>query len=998
MKLVLILLLISFNLLAWEHYGDGVFYEDKNLIGLKTDPNNTLTTYFKNENLAPGLYRISYELKSMGINSPIGGYSFWNFFDAGNGTEFVIKDLAGVFDWRHVSYTINVKKGLTFWFRLSVPGSIQIKNLKIDKWQSYEPLKIENLQSLKNEKKIDNEIDFKLTKVFDFNSPENGHDLKISKDINNNGIGEFSSGRFYDFSVKKLKDLKIEEFDILSLNVFNPTLENGTFSFSIKDIDSKDYWSSLNFNQSIIPGWNTIKIDLKDYVGERGSHRFFRKLDFNKLSKIFFSVSFPGDLNRDHLALDNVYLSRLPKLKLIPNVLAFDFTSVQSNRPQFTPVYAYNEYNKELGYGFLEQQFTRVNDAKYVPEFWRYTIGIKSGKFKVDLPNGNYFIKLNINSLGYWDVPFYSDRTVLLNNRPIFKETRNSSIFLSDLLQFENVEPRLNDHPYDLYLNKIFKTIDREVEVKNGELVFDFNGDQSGIELNSLFIIRKDTKTKFDQLSMKLEKQLKDEFALVSSYNPPAINIKSNNISLVEISPDILSFKEKKINENSVRSFLFKGEELRAMIAIESKDKSLLIINNESKNIKISRLVNQYLSRDLNHESFSLSGSFFKPVLDNSLKVEANTKTYLLLTYKNDGSRPGNLISKLSLKMNDLNFSFDIIVKNSNLEPLKLNIPVGFLSLDPLPFSYFNNESYESFRKKYRLMALEKFNEIGMTAISGIPKLENLDDFLSTLTKFPNIKTVFSYGGQFNINENNNDEITHLKTILKKFKDKKIEFIYTYSDEANGYSNKIVDDIKKGSELKRKLPELKIGGFSNFNDQEVKKLNNLFDFGFYSSLKNEDLNYLKKNNLNFGLYGGGASNLSDLRHVFGFALFLAQKNGVRGYLEWNTPGFNNFPYYDLDGRESDVVLFYPTISDGLFESFRFQLLKEGLAINQRLRYLEFLVENKKVSPEIEKEINSLLKLIKTQNYFEANYHFMSQYKYDFEKYKKQIDSLISRIN
>ena len=137
-------------------------------------------------------------------------------------------------------------------------------------------------------------------------------------------------------------------------------------------------------------------------------------------------------------------------------VYAFDFTSHKDSQISgFRKVTSQNLYDPELGFGFVNPRFWRVEDSQWAANSLRYTIGVLGGHFKVKLPNGKYRMQLIIDRLGFWDPSFWKDRTIYLNGTPVFKESRSyANEFLKDLLQFEKNVPKIEDHPYDLYLKK----------------------------------------------------------------------------------------------------------------------------------------------------------------------------------------------------------------------------------------------------------------------------------------------------------------------------------------------------------------------------------------------------------------------------------------------------------------------------------------------------------------------------------------------------------------
>jgi hypothetical protein len=218
--------------------------------------------------------------------------------------------------------------------------------------------------------------------------------------------------------------------------------------------------------------------------------------------------------------------------------------------------------------------------------------------------------------------------------------------------------------------------------------------------------------------------------------------------------------------------------------------------------------------------------------------------------------------------------------------------------------------------------------------------------------------------------------------------------VHTFSDEASGYSDKIQEDVKKGQELKKHYPFLLLGGFSSLVNDDLKELNDLFDYGFYSHITDHTVNKAKKK---WGSYNASPGNLDDPRFTFGPGLFKARQKGLSHYLEWHLTGFNNYPYYELDGRESDVSMFMPTTSGEVLPTLRFELATEGIYSFRKLLLLKDLIEKKKGN-------NRHLTLAKkwmdeqvTNNNFLKSDSFLSGKGKSFSVFKMELNKHLSKL-
>jgi hypothetical protein len=1024
---------LSFNFNAqepqWIFYGEGLgsyVTENGDSIKLSTDWGESETAYFTWKDLSPGLYKVVTYVKAQDVQKGADGFSFWHFYDGGFGTKSPFMDLHGDYDWRKVEYTIKVKASeLTIWFRLKSPGTIWVDKLTLEPVQSSdEKVILENPRPLNTQVTINkNQKILPKKKLYSFEGSESGHPFKLK-----NKAGEFSSHDYSNFKVSKLPIKDWTGYDRLEMDVFNPNSQYAPFYVTLADNKTTDYWSQTNYKQTLAPGWNRLSFSLTQYVGERGSHRFDRAINLAKLEKFFITIDPESKLSieNNHFLIDNIYLSSNPYPAIPEGVKAFDFTSHKAaSTSNLIKITTQTNYNDSRGFGFVDPVFWRVEDSEYASEVDRYSIGLLSGHFRVKLPNGLYQVSLNINKLGYWDVPFWSERSVSINGSTLFKESRDKGKdFLTDLLMFDSIVPTSKDHPYDLYLAKIFKSIDKSVEVKNGVLDLDFKGDPTGVALNSLIIWKKSLDSVGSLYKNQLEKRNRLEFDWMSrsiQKDPKAIK----NFSVAVVEPD-LTMNPTNVKKTLSESLNFQGGtgenpyqvmQLTAGPTDENISLNFSELSN-SKGEKLSKeflsindVIFQYTSPDTNHETYLITGKYLRPLsFGKSIMLKKNESRYLWLGIAiNEQTPRGVFKGEVLIKRNGGQNKLPIQVTVLPYSLPKIEFPVGFFGIDPLPYSYFKNNDYNELRKRYRYMALKKIGEAGFTTFTGLPEnVEELDELFKESKKY-GFQTVYSYGGQFpqtrlDLNKKPTDmsEDKFYKKAADELKDlfnKKSwpKIVHTFSDEAGGYSDKVAVDIEKAKKYQKYFPFMSLGGFGSFDGAEASKLNNFFEYGFYSSLNKSDITKLKDKGLRWGFYNASAGNLDDPRFSYGLGLFIARQNGLSQYLEWNSTAFNNYPFYDFDGRESDVVMFYPTIDGKLFNSVRFELSVEGLHSYMKLKLLENILATKNNSSLELKAAKEWLSTIKNENSFYSSATFMSQKNMNFKELMTNLNKHLTQL-
>nr|BDT29343.1 hypothetical protein BHI3_28090 [Bacteriovorax sp. HI3] len=1020
----------------WSFYGEGTGAyvsntgrdKDQTSLWLSTDWGESETAYFTWNDLSPGLYKVITYVRAQDVQKGSEGASFWHFYDGGFGTVSPFMDLHGDYDWRKIEYTIKVKdKDLTVWFRLKAPGQVWVDDFYLEKVETgNDKVSIEPAAPLKVSGALKKLAAKTATKkiLYTFDKSEPGHPFDLK-----NKAGTFSPQKFFNFKVDKMPVKDWSAYDRIEMDVFNPNENYIDFYLTLADDQTTNYWSQVNHKQTLAPGWNKLNFSLTQYVGERGSHRFQRSINLSKLNKVFVVID-PDSKNtyeNKNFLIDNIALTANPMPAIPENVWAFDFTSQKANNnTNLTQVTTQTSFNEARGFGFVEPKFWRVEDSQYASEMLRYSIGMLGGHFRVKLPNGKYQMNLVVDKLGYWDVPFWSDRTVYANGTPIFKETRGSAgDFLGDLLRFEGITPESWDHPYDLYLSKVFYNIDKTVDVSNGYLDLEFDGDATGISLNSLVLWSKSAEAQAQAYKIALEKRNKLEFDWMSRAISKDKTNPSQKFSAVLVEPD-LYLNPTSAKKASGTTLSFQGGigdtpyQLIQLTASASSDEKISwsfgdFTNEKGEKIakgdlNVSELVFQYTSPDINHETYLLTGKYLKPLKDVSVVVKKSQNKYLWLQTKIGEKTPQGVFKGevvLHRGSEKISFPTEITVLNYTLP--KVDFPVGFFGLDPLPYSYFPKNGYNDLRKKYRYMALSKLGEAGFTTFTGLPEdTSELNDLFKEALKW-GIQTVYSYGGQFpqaylDLNKkpgNMSEEEFYkraadtLKPLLSKKDWPKI--VHTFSDEAGGYSDKTASDIELAKKFQKYLPFMTLGGFGSFHGGDSAKLNGYFTYGFYSSLSKGDISRLKDNNLRWGFYNASAGNLDDPRFSFGLGLYVARTNGLSQYLEWHSSAFNNYPYYDFDGRESDVVMFFPTRDGKLLHSLRFELASEGLHAYKKLKLLENAVTSGIGNREALNSAKTWMDSLRRENYFYSSTTFMSNKKINFREFETKLNEHLKNV-
>ena len=955
----------------WGSWGNGfsehqteIGHNSKGSIHLSTDWDETQTIHYTWSNLKPGLYKVKAFVRGQNIQPHNDKTSFWHFYDAGSGTESVFTELNGSYDWRRVEYTLNVpKNALTIWFRLKSPGQVWIDDFSLEPASSSQSLVIENPKPLRDSRISKKSINTKKElMVLDFDKAVRAHPFSVAVIPEGGKSGKLASQKYYNFDPTSFMAGNWSQYDRIQMDLFNGNAGFVEFYLTVGDHLTTNYWSQLNHKTHLAPGWNHLSFSLSQLLGERGSHRFNRSLDLTKIKKWFIVLDHNQKFKANsNFFIDNIKFTADPYPVPDKGVLAFDFTSQKDNQDSgFQKVTTQNSYNTEAGFGFVDPKFWRVEDSQWVGNPLRYSIGLQSGSFKVDLPNGNYQMSLSFERLGYWDVSFWKDRTILLNGKAVFKESRSSGKdFLKDYLQFESIVPNSHDHPFDLYLSKIFKPHEFSFQVTKGSLDLEVFGDATGINLNSLIIWKAEDRAKAQKFIADTNKRLKTEFNwMTRSLNPSTKKLPDQLVSVIDSS---LTLKPGDVAPAAQQTLAFKGgngEKPYQLIQVrgngelswtlgELKDKNGHTL--KSSQFSFYELIPQFISPDLNHETYLVAAKYLKPLRRYAIELDGeNTKFVWVQLNVETGSIPG--VYKGEFKISGKVIPVQVDIAGYSLP--KLNFPVGFFGPDPITPSYFTGGGLDRLTLDYKIKAIKILGEAGFTTFSSFPAVKvkpdftldtkHLDEVLTAASRAGMTQEYFSYGGKFPqqlLNEN--DSLKNIAPNLKQYLNRPgmPKLIHTFSDEAGGYSDRVKEDVELGKELKTELPFMLRGGFGSKNESATKELNSLFDYGIYSNVSKAQLNSMKRSE-KWGSYNVSPGNLDDPRFTFGPGLYYARHAGLNHYLEWHSSAVNNYPYYDLDGRESDVVMFMPTSNGELYNTIRFELAVEGLTVLRKLILLE----------------------------------------------------------
>ena len=224
------------------------------------------------------------------------------------------------------------------------------------------------------------------------------------------------------------------------------------------------------------------------YVGEKS--RPGRMLDLAHVTRLVLSIS---DTAAAPLYLDNLRMERddSPVVVDFAGLHAFDLgTSTSPVMEPFTAITPATRYSKGRGYGLKDARIWRAFDVLQPEPLYQDFLCIEAGGLAVDLPNGRYRVFVNIDSpSGFWgEYQVYRKRAILAEGRPVVSETMDFATFRKQYFRFWNLEDLPADNTFDKYQKAYYHEKQFEVEVTDGQLNLEFQGENWGCCVSAVVI------------------------------------------------------------------------------------------------------------------------------------------------------------------------------------------------------------------------------------------------------------------------------------------------------------------------------------------------------------------------------------------------------------------------------------------------------------------------------------------------------------------------------
>ncbi len=246
--------------------------------------------------------------------------------------------------------------------------------------------------------------------------------------------------------------------------------------FEVRDTETRDYWTRVNYSTVVPPGASTLIIPTALYVGEKS--RPGRPLNLRGIVRVVFSI---GEAPEAPLFIDNLRLERDTETEKVrfEGLYAFDLgTRTSPVMEGFTPLDSSVAYTKGRGYGWKDVRIWRSFDALQPDPLYQDFVCIEAGGLAIDVPNGRYRVFVNMDSpSGFWgEVQRYRRRALVLEGEA-HVDAMDMAVFTGRYYRNWDRDDLPTECTFDKYQVPYFQEKDFEVEVRDGQLNIEFGGE-----------------------------------------------------------------------------------------------------------------------------------------------------------------------------------------------------------------------------------------------------------------------------------------------------------------------------------------------------------------------------------------------------------------------------------------------------------------------------------------------------------------------------------------
>ena len=805
------------------------------------------------------------------------------------------------------------------------------------------------------------------------------------------------------------------EYDYLKADFFVDSDKPIDLYIEIRDKETKNYWTRVNYNVMLLPGKSTLTLPTNLFVGEKS--RPGRPLLRDAITRLVFSL---GKQNTP-VYMDNLRLECDDSDKAnFQELHAFDFGTTSSPVLRgMTKATAGTRYTKGRGYGFKNAKIWKCYkpDVLQPDVVYRDFVNPESGGFAIDLPNGKYHIFLNIDCPGgFWgELPKYHQRKVIIEGKDELVEQMDKQKAIEKYFRFADKDDLYTENTFDKYLGEIFQEKEFDVEVTDGQLNIEFEGRNWANCLSCLVVYPESKSKEGKKYLADLKERRRADF---DNYFKRLLYVEKNPV----IAPSVADKKKGYIlfsrdyMEDVYPNTNPKKEEIKATVdgfatvgEIEPVTFSIKplrdlgkvkIIPTELKGpgtipasaIKVGYISNRISRVQMDGSVYTIKPRYVMTTSEIDLPKDTARRFWANIEVPKD-TPVGKYTGELKLefadgKQDSVKVDFEVI---SAKELPKLDVPAGPWGID-IRVPWYVNEmtAWNDAMDEKCLALMQKYGCTSFSAILGIKTngkgkeltldFTNADKAMALARKHGMLAVVnygtfihglnlYGYPTPQNPKQFGFDSLEKLykhvfKLVDEHAKEKNwLPLIITACDEP------VEVDIKKSAKnaaiLKKCVTDrIRFSGATSMvgNDKNNKHqpLVKNMDIANYNRHDTDSINAANKTG-GWAFYNGGN------RWTYGFYMYMLRKKyNMQTRLAWHWNANAGDPYYALDCREDDYAWANANAKGELVPALHFERIREGIDDYRYLLALEELIKknpNHQATPKAKVLIEEVLALV-----------------------------------
>ncbi len=802
-------------------------------------------------------------------------------------------------------------------------------------------------------------------------------------------------------------------YDYLKADVYTDAKDPVEFSIEVRDRETRDYWTRVNYTTVVPPGASTLIVPTALYVGEKA--RPGRPLMKEAVTRLVFIV---GDKPQAPLFLDNVRLERDTETAkvLFDGLYAFDVGPAGSPLMDgFTPLDPGKTYAKGRGYGWKDAHFWRGFDALQPDPLYEDFLCVEHGGLAIDVPNGKYHVFVNMDSpSGYWgEFQRYRKRALILNGER-HEDTMDLASFKKRYYRNWDREDFPSENTFDTYQIPYFSEKEYDVEVRDGRLDIDFEGENWACCVSAIVVYpeaKAEQGRKFlDFVKARRRFHFDNAFKRVlprPTGEAPKPTAEENERGFVAFHRDWM--QDVNVNDRplpgetvtQLNGSAFAGEYepvTLSLLALHDLGKATLTATDlrgpgasiPSSSIDVGYV--QYRVKRVTAEGsvYTIAPRLIIPEA-TAAAPEGVARTFWL-TVKTPADAPAGVyhgeVRVAAEHGGALTLPLTFTVRKGTLDPV--DVPAGPFS-HTIDLPWFEDEA-AGWNADMAMKSLKKLREYGFTTATGLPVVAYHGfkdgkpqlDFSAGDAQMKRFKEagftmpVVSYCAFNDLNTYYRDEeamkaagfsdysafIKAIFTAVQKHADEAgwLPVYWNIADEPTG------DDVTRSAvnaeAYRQAFPQGPpwFTGASSFSGTDIKDPHYRLAKALHSVAWNlhdkEGVKLLHDAGCDWGFYNGGN------RWTYGVYMYKAAKEyGMKFRVSWHWNAVAGDPYYALDCREDDYAWCNSSPDGRLIPAVEFERLREGLGDYRRLLTLARLAKEKAGTPaarEAEKVMAQIL--------------------------------------